>query len=109
METKLVAEKGELGQKQYDYIYKSSIEKKYSLLNQVLQSIITEEEASPLKTKHITIISNELRYEHCMEIRNTEDDNDILEHYYCYNEEQQILYCYILVNGNNNFEIVGQF
>ena len=45
----------------------------------------------------------------CMEIRNAENNNDILEHYYCYNEEQQILYCYILVNGNKNFEIVGQF
>ena len=109
LKTKLVAENGEFGQKQYDYIYKSSIEEKYSLLNQVLQSIITEEEASPLKAKHIKIISNELSYEHCMEIRNAEDKNDILENYYCFNEEQQILYCYILVNGNKNFEIVGQF
>ena len=78
-------EKGEFGRKLYEYIYVPMLEEKYELLNKIIRGILTEEEANQLKAKHIQILD----YDHCMEIvRLREDQSD---HYYCYNEEQQIL------------------
>ncbi len=113
-------EKGEFGRKLYEYIYEPSLAEKYSLLNQVLQGVITEEETEALKAKHITITSGEQSYEHCMEIRNIEDNiardsnnkggtddksDSNTEHYYCYNNKKKIL-DHIFIGGDTHFEVV---
>jgi hypothetical protein len=64
LKTKL-DEKGEFGQKLYEYIYEPILEEKYALLNKVLQGSITEEEAELLKAKHIRVKSDDASYEHC--------------------------------------------
>jgi hypothetical protein len=97
-------EKGEFGRKLYEYIYEASVEEKYDLLNKVLQGSITGEEAEAIKAKHIKIISDDQSYEHCMEVSNTDADTNG-EHYYCYNEEQEVLN-HILIGDNNYIEII---
>jgi hypothetical protein len=79
-------EKGEFGQKLYKYIYSRVIEEKYELLNKVSHGILTEEESVSIKAKHVQVLS----YNHCMEIIELKEEDQI-DHYYCYNEEQQIL------------------
>jgi hypothetical protein len=98
-------EKGEFGRKLYEYIYEASVEEKYDLLNKVLQGSITGEEAEAIKAKHIKIISDDQSYEHCMEVSNTDADTNG-EHYYCYNEEQEVLN-HILIGDNNYIQIIG--
>jgi hypothetical protein len=129
LKSKLVEEKGEFGQKLYDYIYEPLLEEKYTLLNQVLQGIITQKEAEALKAKHITITLENQSYEHCMEIKdiinnndnsssinssasknmetsiNSGKDTENREHYYCYNYEQKLL-DHIMISGDSHFEII---
>ena len=120
LKSKVVEEKGEFDQKLYDYVYEPSLEEKYSLLNQVLQGVITKDETETLKAKHIKISSGEQSYEHCMEIKDAvnnntsisknkvhiaENSNGSIEHYYCYNNEQRV-FDHILISGDNNFEVV---
>ncbi len=119
LKIKLVEENGDFGQKLYDYIYGSLLEEKYSLLNQVLQGVITEDETKSLKAKHIKITLDEQSYEHCMEIRNIEaninsssqsnrdngeDSNADVEHYYCYDDKHKML-DHVLI-GDNHFEVI---
>ena len=66
-------EKGEFGQRLYEYIYSRVIDEKYDL-------------QTNLKAKHIKV----LNYDHCMEVIELKEE-DLSDHYYCYNEEQQIL------------------
>ena len=106
LKTKL-DEKGKFSQKLYEYIYEPILEEKYNLLNQVLQGSITQEEAEALKAKHIKIESENTNYEHCIEIRdigNSSNDESDIAHYYCYNEEKEML-DYIVV-GNTNIQII---
>jgi hypothetical protein len=131
LKSKVVEEKGEFGQKLYDYIYEPLLEEKYRLLNQVLQGVISKDETETLKAKYIKISSGEQSYEHCMEIKdavnNNENDSDRkisssknskastgdesnnadIKHYYCYNDEKKLL-DYVLI-GNNYFEVVDSF
>lgn len=74
-------EKGEFGQKLYEHIYSRVIEEKYDLQNN-------------LRAKHIKVID----YDHCMEILELKEEDS--DHYYCYNEELQIL---------DHIMIVGEF
>ena len=114
-----------------DNMIEQLLEEKYSLLNQVLQGVISKDETETLKTKYIKISSGEQSYEHCMEIKdavnNNENDSDRkssssknskastgdesnnadIKHYYCYNDEKNLL-DYVLV-GNNYFEVVDSF
>ena len=53
----------------YGYIYKTWLEEKYNILNEVLKVSITEEETENFKAKHIKINSEKQNYEHCMEIK----------------------------------------
>ncbi len=76
LKAKLVEEKGEFAQKLYDYIYRPALEEKYSLLNQVLQGSVTAEETENLKAKHITIISNDQSYDHCLEIKDVAHNDE---------------------------------
>ncbi len=80
-------EKGEFGQKLYEYIYSRAIEEKYDLQNN-------------LKSKHIKL----MEYDHCMEIVELKEKES--DHYYCYNEEQQIL-DHIIIIGNSYVEKIG--
>ena len=100
IKTQLEAQE-EFGQKLYDYIYGPMIEERYSLLNKVVLGQITQEAAGNLKAKHMKVTLENQSYEHCMEVRNIEDNiangnsqskSDIddasgskTEHYYCYN------------------------
>jgi len=111
LKAKLVQEKGEFGQKLYEYIYEPILEEKYVLLNKVLQGSITEEEAEALKAKHIRVKSDNASYEHCMEIRDIGNgksinnvESNIAEHYYCYSDEKEVL-DHIVV-GSNNIQII---
>lgn len=65
-------DKGEFGENLYKYIHSRVIEEKYDIQNN-------------LKTKHFKVID----YDHCMEIIGLKEEDS--DHYYCYNEEQQIL------------------
>ena len=78
-------EKGEFGQKLYEYIYSPIIKEKYKLQNKIVQGILTGDEANNLKAKYIQIMD----YDYCMEVISLKEDK--FDHYYCYNEEQQIL------------------
>jgi len=109
LKSKLVEEKGEFGQKLYNYIYGSLIEERYNLLNKVELGEITQEVAENLKAKHMKVTLGNQSYEHCMEIRHIENNisrgRDIsAEHYYCYDDKQKIL-DYVLI-GDNHFEVV---
>jgi uncharacterized protein YehS (DUF1456 family) len=97
-------EKGEFGQKLYEYIYAPVLEEKYVLLNLVVNGELTEEQAKSLKAKHVKISLESQIYQHCTEIRNVENDRDA-EQYYCYNEEQQIL-DHIAITGDGVIEIM---
>lgn len=81
--TMKLEEKGEFGNKLYEYIYSRIIDEKYDLHN-----------AS--KAKHIKV----MEYDHCMEIIMLKEEE--VEHYYCYNEEQEIL-DHILIGENGRY------
>lgn len=101
--------KGEFGHKIYDYIYAPSIEEKYDLLNKVIEGSLTKEQAESLKTKHIRITLEDPAYEYCMEIKDIEvisDSNTNEEHYYCYNDAQQILGHVVIEESRGYFEVI---
>jgi hypothetical protein len=136
-ELKLVGEKkvaleelkstyGEFGEKLYVYIYEPLIEEKYDLLNKVLAGDLTEEGAQALKSKQISLSTDGLSYEHCVEIKeqgkyqhdygryseSTGDENHANEdegetHYYCYNAEQQVL-DHINIDQLNEVRVIEQ-
>jgi preprotein translocase subunit SecA len=111
LKAKLVDEKGEFGHKLYDYIYKALLEEKYDLLNQVLQGSITKEDVEILKAKHISITLDKQSYQHCMQMKDIENISDgnedtNKEHYYCYNQEQQILDHIVIGESRGYFEIL---
>lgn len=81
--------KGEFGKKLYDYVYAPMIESKYDLLNKIIQDDLTAEAADALKARHLQLTMANQNYDHCMEIVELKEEDS--EHYYCYNEEQQIL------------------
>lgn len=101
--------KGEFGQKLYEYIYKPFLEEKYDLLNRVIHGSLTQEEAKNLKAKHIQITTLELNYEHCLEIKSVEGNSNLEdlseEHYYCYNEEQQVIEHIIIGESRGHIEV----
>lgn len=65
-------EKGEFGKKLYEYIYSRVIDEKYDLQNNS-------------KSKQIKIMD----YDYCIKIIEFKEEES--DHYYCYNEEQEIL------------------
>lgn len=79
------------------------LEEKYSLLNKVISGELTKEQAIALKAKHIKI-TNQV-YQNCMEIKNTENENNA-EQYYCYSEEQKI-FDHIAITDDNLIKIIG--
>jgi hypothetical protein len=110
LKSKLVEEKGEFGQKLYDYIYKPLLEEKYDLSNQLLLGDIKKEDTENLKAKHIAItLDNQSYNKHCMEIKgvvnNDESGDTDVEQYYCYNTEKKLLEHVII--EDNHFEIVN--
>lgn len=92
--------KGEFGSKLYDYIYMPMLEEKYTLLNKVANGELTKEQAGVLKAKHVAITIEEQSYEHCMEVVKLQVIK--MDHYYCYNEEQQIL-DHVLIGENGRY------
>jgi len=98
-------EKGEFGQKLYEYIYAPSIEEKYVLANKILQGELTEIEAEGLKAKHITLTLGEQSYEHCVESNNSGNSNKDVEHYYCYNDGAEVL-DHITIRNDGNVEVI---
>ena len=82
--------KGEFGKKLYDYIHAPQLGEKYGLLNKILQDDLTLEETEALKSKYIQLTTANQSYDYCMEIKGIQEAEDH-DHYYCYNEEQQIL------------------
>ena len=88
-----LSEKGEFGQKLYEHIYSKMLEEKYELLNQLIEETITTKEAEALKMKNIILSIEGQEYDDCISIN--EKNNDISteygEHYYCYNDDDQIL------------------
>ena len=101
--------KGEFGCKLYDYIYAPSLEKKYTLLNKVIEGSLMKEQAESLKTKHIKIILENQAYEYCMEIKDIgviSDGNANEDHYYCYNDAQQILDHVVIGESRGYFEVI---
>lgn len=108
---KNLREKGEFGQKLYDYIYTPAVEEKYDLLNKVLQGVLTAEDAESLQSKQIELELEKQSYKHCIEIKNTNivnsdrsfDNNKT--HYYCYNDTQPIL-IHIAIGNPNDIEII---
>ena len=99
--------KGEFGHKLYDYVYSLLLEEKYDLLNKVIQGTLTQKEAKVLKDKHVQIIFEDINYEHCVEIKDIQENghSDNI-HYYCYNEEQQII-DHVVIGENSYFEKIG--
>ncbi|MCT4635268.1 MAG: NACHT domain-containing protein [Rickettsiales bacterium] len=81
----LKKEKGEFGQKLYEHIYSRVIDEKYDLQN--------NKNSERFKTKHIKV----MEYDHCVEV--VEFKEEELEHYYCYNKEQEML-DHIIIIGN---------
>ncbi len=77
------------------------IEEKYELQSKVVHGALTEDEANSLKAKHIKIMD----YDHCMEILGLKEEKQS-DHYYCYNEEQQIL-DHVVIIGNNYIEKIS--
>jgi hypothetical protein len=78
----------------------------------VLQGSITKEDVEILKAKHISITLDKQSYEHCMQMKDIENISDgnedtNKEHYYCYNQEQQILDHVVI--GDNRLEVVERF
>lgn len=94
-------EKGEFGQKLYEYIYFPMIEEKYNLQDRIAQGILTVEETNELKAKHIKTLD----YDHCMEVVALKED-DQQDHYYCYNEKQEIL-DHIVIIGETYIEKIS--
>ncbi len=92
--------KGEFGQKLYDYVYTPMLEEKYDSLNKMIQGGFTEEQVEALKSKHVAITIEGQSYEHCMKIIKLKEDK--IDHYYCYNEEQQIL-DHVLIGENREY------
>ncbi len=82
-----LAEKGEFGDKLYEYIYSRVVDEKYHPQNNS-------------KAKHIKVMD----YDHCMEIIELKAEES--DHYYCYNEEQEIL-DYIVIVGESYIEKVA--
>ena len=93
--------KGEFGEKLYDYIYAPMLEAKYDLLNKIIQGDLTATGAEALEAKHLQLTMANQSYDHCMEIRDLKEEKS--DHYYCYNEEQQIL-DHIIIIGNTYVE-----
>ncbi len=81
--------KGEFGAKLYNYIYMPMLEEKYTLLNNITNRELTKEQTEILKAKHVSMTIENQYYQHCMEIIMLKEEE--AKHYYCYNEEQQIL------------------
>ncbi len=103
--------KGEFGQKLYEYIYKPFLEEKYDLLNKVMEGNLTKEQAEVLKAKYIKITLKEQVYEHCIEIKEIENDKKrsaeiSQEHYYCYNEKHKILDHIVIGENREYFEVI---
>ncbi len=94
---KQLEEKGEFGQKLYEYIYSRVIEEKYDLLNKLTRGILNQEDTEDLKAKHIKVMD----YDHCIEIVELKEGQS--DHYYCYCEEQQVL-DHIIIIGNTYVE-----
>jgi len=92
--------KGQFGLKLYEYIYVPTLEKKYTLLNKVTYGELTKEQTETFKAKHVAITIEEQSYEHCIEIMKLKEEE--IEHYYCYNEEQQIL-DHVLIGENREY------
>ena len=61
---------------------------------------LTKEQAGVLKAKHVAITIEEQSYEHCMEVVKLQVIK--MDHYYCYNEEQQIL-DHVLIGENGRY------
>ena len=91
-------EKGEFGQKLYEYIYFPIIEEKYEILNKLKQGVITEEESKQIKSKNIQVI----HYDFCKEVLELKKEEKT-DHYYCYDEEQQTL-DHIIIIGEGYIE-----
>ena len=93
---------GEFGAKLYNYIYMPMLEEKYTLLNKVTNKELAKEQTEVLEAKHVAITIEERSYEHCMEVIKLKDEEIGEEHYYCYNEEQQIL-DHVLIGENGKY------
>ena len=63
--------------------------------------ISSEKEAEGLKSKHLQITLENITYDHCLEVLELKEEPS--EHYYCYNEKQQIL-DHLVIIGNNYVE-----
>ena len=99
---------GIFNQQLYKYIYTPYIEEKHNLLNKLSNSEITQKEVEILSPKFIKIISDYNEYNICLKNKQnngTESKNanvvDDTDHYYCYDEEQQILDHVVVMDGNN--------
>ena len=77
------------------------LEAKYDLLNKIIQGDLTATGAEALEAKHLQLTMANQSYDHCMEIRDLKEEKS--DHYYCYNEEQQIL-DHIIIIGNTYVE-----
>lgn len=93
-------EKGEFGKKLYEYIYAQLLEENYELLNKVSYGILSEDNAKKLKAKHIKV----LNYDHCMEVVELKEEQS--DHYYCYNQEQQILDHVLIGRSGEYVEVI---
>jgi hypothetical protein len=94
---------GEFGQKVFDYVHLPALTESYGLMKNMIRGTLTEEEAKTLLLKQVTITHGSLHYNLCLEARSLQDDN--VEHYYCYNLEEQLL-DHVTITGGNNLEVV---
>lgn len=99
--------KGEFGNKLYDYIYIPMLEEKYTLLNKIINGELTKEQAEASKAQHVSITIENQYYQHCIEIVKLKDNE--IEHYYCYNEEQQILDHVLIGKSKVYAEVIERF
>jgi tetratricopeptide (TPR) repeat protein len=97
---------GEFAHKVFDWIYLPQLLEKYSSMKDVIEDTLTADGAEALKIERITITSADHHYDHCMEIKNIENSyNADSKHYYCYNDEQQLLE-HIFIGNNNHLEVL---
>lgn len=94
-------ERGDFGQKVFDYIYLPAFAEKYALLNDVIRGVLTEEEAKSLQSKRVAITHGSIDYNLCLEAKDLQVVQGEVEHYYCYSIENQIL-DHVAVTGGNN-------
>ncbi len=99
--------KGEFANKLYDYIYIPLLEEKYLLLNKVTNGELTKEQTEALKVKHVPVTIEEQSYEHCIGIVKLKEAK--ADHYYCYNEEQQILDHVLIGKSGEYAEVIERF